>query len=171
MPLGFPAMMSVYKGRGIEWYSAETPVFFDWMSRKTRANGISTLAGLTGPRKPWMTMRETDNHFYWLQVDGIAPGNLQRTSGTTYPAEILGNITGDNTVVVSSRGVTKLTIWLSNDMIDWSKPVGVLVNRGIPPGYKKKVLEPNLEVLLEDYYERGDRRMLFLNKIEVTAVP
>jgi hypothetical protein len=74
-------------------------------------------------------------------------------------------------VRVNSRGVTKMTIWLSNDMIDWAKPVSVLVNNGIPPGYKKKVLEPNLEVLLEDYFERGDRRMLFLNKLEFTVIP
>ena len=34
-----------------------------------------------------------------------------------------------------------------------------------------KVIEPNLEVLLEDYYERGDRRMLFLNKLEFDTLP
>ncbi len=175
MPLGFPGMMTMYKGRGIEWYSAETPVVFDWMSRKTRANGTSTLAlgpgqglGQTG-RKPWMTMRPTDNHFYWLQVDEIHPNNLEKPNG--YPAEISGNIQGDNTVRVDCRGVTKLTIWLSGEMIDWSKPVKVLVKGGNPIGYKPKVLEPNLEVLLEDYYARGDRRMLFLNKIECVSSP
>ncbi|MBN9120665.1 MAG: hypothetical protein J0I06_16195 [Planctomycetes bacterium] len=169
MPLGFPAMMSVYKGRGLEWYSAETPVFFDWMSRKARANGTSTLAGLTGPRKPWVTHRETDNHFYWLQVDGIDPKNLQRPNG--YPAEIIGDIRGNNIVDVRSRGVTRVTLWLSNDMIDWSKPVVVRLNGGTPNGYRPKVLEPNLEVLLEDYYERGDRRMLYLNKLEFATIP
>ena len=169
MPQGFPAMMGVYKGRGVEWYSAETPILFDWMSRKTRVNGTATLAGLNGPRKPWMTQRETDNHFYWLQVDGIAPGSLQRPNGNNYPAEIIGDIRGNNTVDVRTRGVTKLTIWLSGDMIDWSKPVIVRLNGGTPPGYRAKVLEPNLEILLEDYYERGDRRMLFLNKLELTA--
>ena len=170
MPQGFPAMMSVYRGRGIEWFSAETPVFFDWMSRKTRVNGTATLAGLSGPRKPWKTMRVTDNHFYWLQVDGIAPGNLQRANGNNYPAEIIGDMRGNNIVDVRTIGVTKLTICLSSDMIDWSKPVVVRLNGGTPNGYRAKQLEPNLEVLLEDYYERGDRRMLFLNKLEF-AVP
>jgi pimeloyl-ACP methyl ester carboxylesterase len=170
MPYGFPAMMTLYKGRGNEWFPAETPVFFDWMSLKKRAKGVSTLAGLSDRRKPWVTWRETDNHFYWLQVDGISERNLYKPNG--YPAEIQGNIRGDNTVDVSCRGVTKLTIWLSNDLgIDWSKPVNVLVNRGTPLGFKKKVLEPNLEILLEDYYQRGDRRMLFLNKIECPAIP
>lgn len=171
MTKGFPAMMSLYKGRGIEWYAAETPVFFDWMSRKTRVNGTATLAGLTGPRKPWVTQREGDNHFYWLQVDGIAPPNLQRPNGNNIPAEIIGDVRGNNTIDVKCRGVTKLTIWLSADLIDWSKPVNVLVKGGIPPGYKPQVLQPNLEVLLEDYYRRGDRRMLFLNKLEFNAIP
>lgn len=174
MPKGYPSMMSLYKGRGIEWYSAETPVFFDWMSRKTRASATATLANASagGPqRRPWVTQREGDNHFYWLQVDGIAPGNLQRPNGNNIPAEISGDVRGNNTIDVRCRGVTKLTVWLTADLIDWSKPVNVLLKGGNPPGYKPRVLEPNLEVLLEDYFDRGDRRMLFLNKLEFTAVP
>jgi hypothetical protein len=27
-------------------------------------------------------------------------------------------------------------------------------------------MQPDLQVLLEDYHDRGDRRMLFLNKLE-----
>lgn len=172
MRLGFPSMLTVYKGRGIEWYSAETPVFFDWMSRKTRATPASTLKlDVGGPRQAWMTQRETDNHFYWLQVDGIHERNLERPNGSNYPAAISGDVRGNNTVDVTSRGVTKLTIWLSGDMIDWSNPLFVRHNGGPPIGYKPKKLEPNLEVLLEDYYERGDRRLLFLNKLEFTVNP
>ena len=33
--------------------------------------------------------------------------------------------------------------------------------------WKPRVLEPSLEVLLADYADRGDRRMLFLNKVEI----
>ena len=36
MPRGYPAIMSVYKGRGAEWFPGETPVMFEWMSRKRR---------------------------------------------------------------------------------------------------------------------------------------
>ncbi len=38
MPKGYPSLMVVYKGRGLEWYPSEVPVMFDWMSRKTRVN-------------------------------------------------------------------------------------------------------------------------------------
>ena len=55
-------------------------------------------------------------------------------------------------------------------MIDWTKPVRMQLNTYTPQGWNKpKQIEPNLEVLLEDYYERGDRRMLFLNKLELTV--
>ena len=163
MPQGFPGVMAVYKGRGVEWYAAETPVLFDWMNRKKRVNGTATLA-LGTYRQPWVMLRETDNRFYWLQADKAVFGNL---GGAPIPAEISGDIRGNNLVDVRCKGVKHLTVWLSSDMItDWKTPVRVQINGSVPNGYKPKAVEPNLEVLLEDYYERGDRRMLFLNKLE-----
>ena len=47
-------------------------------------------------------------------------------------------------------------------------PVRVQINGSLPDGQPRvgRQLQPNLEILLEDYYARGDRRMLFLNKLE-----
>ena len=56
-------------------------------------------------------------------------------------------------------------------MIDWSKPVSVRLNGGPPKGYKPKVVEPDLEVMLEELYKHGDRTMLFLNKLEFETLP
>ncbi len=167
MPQGFPAVMAVYKGRGVEWYAAETPVLFDWMSRKKRVNGTATLA-LGTNRQPWMMLRDSDNRFYWLQADKVALGNL---GGAPVPAEIQGDVRGNNFVDVRCRGVKALTVWLSSDMIDWTTAVRVQINGSVPNGYKPKIVKPNLDVLLEDYYERGDRRMLFLNKLEFGNIP
>ena len=71
MPRGFPGLMVVYKGRGIEWYGSEMPVMFDWMGRKKRVSGTATLALGNNARQPWTTMRPTDNRFYWIGVDSI----------------------------------------------------------------------------------------------------
>ena len=79
-------------------------------------------------RQAWRTQRESDNHFYWLQVDGIHQRNLENANGTNYPASITGDIRGNNTVDVTTTGVTKVTIWLSNDLIDWSKPARAVHN-------------------------------------------
>jgi hypothetical protein len=174
MPNGFPALMAVYKGRGVEWYTAEMPVIFDWMGRKKRVNGTATLQLGTGPRYRWNIMRETDNRFYWLEVNKVAPGNLianLRPGGVVVPADIQADIRGNNLVDVHCRGVRQLTVWLSQDMIDWTKPVRVQINGTSVTGAKGKALEPNLDVLLDDYSARGDRRMLFLNKLEFNTIP
>jgi hypothetical protein len=160
---GFPAVWAVYLGRGVEWYASEVPVIFDWMNRKTRVNGTATLA-LGTYRQPWQMHRETDNRFYWLQADKIVLGKF---GGTPVPATIQGDIRGSNFIDIQYQRVKRLTIWLSNDMIDWSRPVKVQLNGSLPHTWQKaKEVPQSLEVLLEDYYERGDRRMLFLNKLE-----
>ena len=84
---------------------------------------------------------------------------------------MIGDIRDNNLIDIKTNKVKQLTIWLSGDMIDWTKPVRVALNGSTPAGYKPKVMEPNLEVLLEDYYARGDRRMLFLNKLEFGNIP
>lgn len=166
MPRGYPALWSVYKGRGVEWYAAEVPTLFDWMGRKTRATPASVLKLDTGvsARESWKMLRETDNRFYWLQADSMQLGKL---GGAPVPATIQGDIQG-NLVSVTSIKVKHLTIWLSNDLIDWTQPVRVQIRGSRPAGYPPlgKKIDPSLEILLEDYYSRGDRRMLFLNKLD-----
>jgi hypothetical protein len=171
MPKGFPGIHVIYKGRGIEWFPGETPVMFDWMGRKKRINGAATLQlGTDQIRQAWQTMRLSDNRFYWLGADKIAAGNLLEghTLGGFTPAGLSGDIRG-NTLILDTRGIRTVTVWLSRDMIDWTKPVYVKVNNQQPFTWKPKVLEPDVGVLLDDYVERGDRRMLFLQKLEFTS--
>ncbi|HYH69473.1 MAG TPA: prolyl oligopeptidase family serine peptidase [Urbifossiella sp.] len=168
-PNGFPAIQVVYKGRGIEWYPAEVPVMFDWMSRKRRANGITTLQLGNSPRQPWQTSRETDNRFYWLGADRIATANLTNPAfpnRNVTPAELQGDIKGGNVVALRARGVRTISVWLGRDMIDWTKPVQVTLNGSPAVGWRPRVLEQDVSVLLEDYYQRGDRRMLYLARLE-----
>lgn len=169
MRRGFPALEVVYRGRGFEWYPAETPVMFDWMNRKKRANGTAVLALGTDRPLPWQTMRESDNHFYWLGADKIHPGNLTpdgKAASNVLPAELYGDIKGNNLIELRSRGVRTISVWLGRDMIDWSKKLLVTVNGSRPNGWTPRVVEQDIHVLLEDYWHRGDRRMLFLARLE-----
>src|SRR5262249_41029279 len=129
MPNGFPGLLVLYKGRGLEWYPAELPVMFDWLSRKKRAHGTATLQLGTGPRFPWTSMRNTDTRFYWRGVERTGGGPTREPAPAgkpIVPAEIQGDIKGSNVIdITNNRGVTQLSIWLSQDMIDWSKPVTV----------------------------------------------
>ena len=77
----------------------------------------------------------------------------------------------DNRLAIRTLGVTRLSVFLTHDLIDWNKDVKVSINGAAPPGYKAKKLEPDLRVLLEDYRERGDRRMLVLGKLEFSNIP
>jgi hypothetical protein len=169
MMRGYPSLWAVYKGRGVEWFASEVPTLFDWMGRKTRVSpaAVLKLDNTIAAREPWKMLRETDNRFYWLQADSLRLGKL---GGAPVPAHMQADIKGNNLIDVQCFHVKQLTLWLSSDLIDWTKPVRVQINQSLAPNYPRqgKMMEPNLEILLEDYYTRGDRRMLFLNKLQFT---
>ena len=170
MPNGFPAIQVVYKGRGIEWYPAEVPVIFDWMGRKRRPTGQATLKLDATRRFRWVTQRPGDDRFYWLGAERIDPRNLvdpEQPRITPVPATLEGDIVNGNVVSIRSSGVRTISVWLGKDMIDWSQPVRVNLNGTTLAGWKPRVLEPDLGVLLEDYWHRGDRRMLYLARLEI----
>ena len=52
MPLGFPAIQVVYKGRGIEWFPAEVPVYFDWMGAEEAGERDGDPGVRPGPPLP-----------------------------------------------------------------------------------------------------------------------
>jgi hypothetical protein len=118
-------------------------------------------------------MRTTDNHFYWLGVDEIRKAHLMDGGHKIgVPATIQGDVSGSNAIRITSTGINKLSIYLTADLIDWNKGVTVTLNGAPAKGFlRPKVLEPNLELLLEDYRERGDRRNLLWGKLEFSGIP
>jgi pimeloyl-ACP methyl ester carboxylesterase len=167
---GFPSLHVIYRGRGLEWYGIEIPTYFDWMNRKKRVNPTAVM-NLGANRYRWHIIREEDNHFYWLGADKVHPGNLSpngRPKTNMTPANLIGDIKAGNKITLNSVGVRTISVWLGRDMIDWSRPVQVYVNNNIPSGWKigGKIVEQDINVLLEDYWQRGDRRTLFLARLE-----
>jgi len=111
-----------------------------------------------------MTMRETDNSFYWLTADAIRPGNLNDARAWkpgVAGARLHGRIAEGNQVIVETRGLQRVTVWLAREAVDFTKPVVIRVqgSQGV-----SKTLKPSLATLLEDLYQRGDRQHLFLAK-------
>ncbi len=157
--IGFPSMHVEYNGRGLEWFPAEVPVMFDWMNRKKRASGYPNLG-----RFDFVTMRESDNSFYWLTADAIDSRNVNNPRAfdpSMLCAKMSGWIAEGNQVHVRTRGVRHLTVWLTRDAVDFTKPVTFRINGGatVP-----KIIKPDLKTLLENLYERGDRQHLFVAK-------
>jgi hypothetical protein len=165
MSRGFPSLYVEYSGRGLEFYPAELPYVFDWMSRKRRARGLPELGG-PDPEggslgREFRSERQTDNRFYWISSDDLVVGNNRVATLTARLAA------GENAVIVQQTGYRQLSVWLNSAMVDFEQPVEVRVNPGSGAGktFKGK-LTPNLKILLEDFYQRGDRKNLFVSRVD-----
>jgi dienelactone hydrolase len=161
---GFPSLMTVYKGRGVELFSAELEPMFDWFNRRVRPPTSSVVKPLKGLSFNWVSMRKTDQRFYWVSLNEIAKSNVMERKGV-YPAGISPDIRTGNQVYITTRGVRSFTVLFERDMIDWTKPLSVQVNGNIPPGYKPKILQPDMNVLLEEFLASGDRKRIILQRM------
>jgi len=155
MAKGFDATVVEYHGRGYEPLHDEILEVFDWMNRLKR----------NGPPDDFQckTMRAWDNFFWWVEgrdfPNAITPGNWPRKSAR--PTVVSGRITNENRLVARTAA-NQTTVWLSPDIVDFSKPIQVTINR-------KQIREgdqPELSVLLEDVRTRADRQRPFWAKIE-----
>jgi len=169
LPLGFPGILTVYKGRSTEWYAYEIPTIFDWMNRKTRVRGTASLRLNSSRFEAWQSLRESDKRYYWIEFTSTSATNTMkpgRPQTPPYPAQCRADIKKGNEIVIEdTRGVKTLTIWLERDMIDWTSPVNVKISNS-KTRWKPEILKPNLSVMFENLYRTGDRKMLFFGKLE-----
>jgi dienelactone hydrolase len=170
VPRAYPALYVGYKARGPEWFAGEVPYMFDWMSRKKRATAFPEL-GKTGGvgvlNEEYQSMRPTDDHFYWLSVEGIHDRHTAeagRWRSGTAAATLAGRVSGSNHINLYAHGFKRVTMWLGQGMIDFDKNVTVYVNGQVRLANRK--ITPSLTTLLEDFYQRGDRQRLFWAKAE-----
>ncbi len=166
VPRGFPVIYAAYKGRGLEWFAGELPIAMDWMNRKVRVTPVQGLGRPGGLQSAYCTMRNMDNRFYWLSVDLISKRNLQgvKWNPLIEPATITAVVSERNHLNVDTSGVGRVTVWFGRGgFIDFDKPVAIYLNL---KAHKVQV-KPSLETLLEDVYERGDRRQPFVAKVDL----
>ena len=120
-------------------------------------------------------MRPTENAFYWLTTDELSP--LCMNSATNFrigmsPAQLQARIYPEtNDIRVKAAGVKQVSVWLGRNlrgesMIDFTKPVSFRVGNKV--WLNKEMVKPNLTVLLEDLYQRGDRQRIYLAKLSAT---
>jgi pimeloyl-ACP methyl ester carboxylesterase len=174
---GYPMLWVDYKGRGVEWFSAELPNIFDWIHAKRRIfplHQLGTDGNGTSFGNEFCTMRPSDNRFYWLAPDQIHKSHFNDPSNWkngVQPATATARIdTDENQVFVRTTGIGKLTLWLGRTpqgaaMIDFDRPLTVRVN--LAPIWNRRKVAPSLQVMLEDLFERGDRQQMFLGKVEL----
>jgi pimeloyl-ACP methyl ester carboxylesterase len=179
MPKGFPSLIVSYKGRSREWFSGELPYAFDWMGRKHRADPGKQLGPtqlVAGHADPgFSSVRFADNRFHWLSTDEIKPERVltvtaAKEHSAPHPAKFLAKITG-NTIEGKVFGVRQLTIWFGKGMVDYTKPVTVQIATDKTTLKDKKLITPDIAVLMEDLYQRADRQRPYFAKIEFNKVP
>lgn len=167
MPRGFPSLVVSYKGRALEWFPGELPYVFDWMGRKRRVDPGKVLGPPANERvkEGFSSVRFADNRFHWLSVE-LKPervmGNVL-TSPAAAPVKISGKITDGNTISAKAMGARGLTVWFAKGMVDYTKPVKVQI-----PDVKPvtKTITPEIPVLMEDLYERGDRQRPYFARLD-----
>jgi hypothetical protein len=120
----------------------------------------------------WHTFREKDDRFYWVGVSELMQGNTltakkaERPDNPPQAASFAADvINGDTIVVKTNRGVRTVTIWLERGMVAWDKMVKFSIdnNTGL---VKPTKVTPDLQLMLEELYRTGDRKMLFFAKFE-----
>jgi len=136
---------------------------FDWMGRKQRK---------TPKEIDCVSMRQWDNFFWWLEGEGlpeksmVAPPNWPPPSKVR-PIPIEGKRLETNKVSVKLQA-SKVTVWLSPDLVDFTQPLVVEVNNK-PISPADRVVAPNLSVLLEDARTRADRLHPFWAKLSTSG--
>jgi pimeloyl-ACP methyl ester carboxylesterase len=172
LPYGYYAILSVYKGRGAEWYAGEVPTTFDWMNRKKRVRGLESLRMDGGRFDAWHTLRPGDDRFYWVGASELQPGNTltakkaERPDNPPPAARFAADIVDGKRIVVKDvYGVKKITLWLERGMIAWGTKVEFAIDSGFDR-VRPVVVEPDLPLMLEELYRTGDRKMLFFAKFE-----
>ncbi len=176
MPRGFPALLTVYRGRGAEWFHAELPRLFDWMGRKARVRGAAAVRVGAPQAEPWAVLHGADARFDFVRVPA---GSFRFTPPLDKPftGRLSGNVPrfaadlvrGGAVAITQPVGVKQFTVMLERDLTDWARPVSVTVNGSPPPGFKAKKLEPDLGVLFEELYYGGDRKRLYLGRLTVNS--
>jgi hypothetical protein len=92
----------------------------------------------------------------------VAPGNWPPPRGVR-PTPIGGKRLETNKVSVKLQA-SKVTVWLSPELVDFTQPLVVEVNNH-PISPRDRVVHPELAVLLEDARTRADRQHPFWAKL------
>ena len=161
---GFDVTYVEYRGRGHENFSDEIQRIFDWMSRKRRSFFPAEIDAVA--MRPW------DRFFWWLDLEGlpaktaVLPQQWPPPPGTR-PFSLEARTGAANSLSVRC-GAERVRIWLTPDLVDFTRPVTVTLD-----GQRlvKGPVRPDERVLLEDLRLRADRQHPFWAVVESTRPP
>jgi predicted esterase len=151
--LNYDVTVVEYRGRGHEHFSDEILRIFDWMGRKQRDFFPKKFSVST--KRPW------DNFFWWIELE--VPSAMLSQAKQAIPIE--GYIGANNTVNIT-KAPAGVTVWLSPETVDFTRPLSVMVKGR---ALSRKPIQPDSRVLLDDVRTRGVRLHPFWAKVESNA--
>lgn len=165
MQNGSDVLVAQYKSRGHEPYYSEIHRLFEWMELHRRPAESASFE-LT-------SVRSTDVRFHWVRwadpspaSRSVLPASNSAGSKASSPINLSAHIskgeTEKKTIRVGGRG--PITLWLNSKLIDLEKRLIVEVG-----GQRKfnDFLKPEIESLLEDLRQRGDRQRLHSVRLQI----
>jgi hypothetical protein len=167
IPKQYPCLMVEYQGRGFETFPGEIPTIIDFLSRKKRSSAMPELgkADIFGSRsgQEFRSTRPSAKRFYWITGDDLKADEKS-------PAKVAASW-DKNTLRATIYGMKKARIWLNASMVNFETPVEIKITGPVGSNWEsnfKRKLEPSLGVLLEDYYQRGDSKNLYVQYVDFT---
>jgi hypothetical protein len=155
----FDVTLIEYHGRLAESFAEELPKMFEWMARHSRNFAVEEFDACT--LRPWT------RQFWWIEVDQIPADDVVLPVQWPPKDKILPvhfdckfSRPQNKFVINASRGSTA-TLWLSPELVDFSKLVEI---SGRGSGFRGNVT-PNRAVLLEDVRQRADRQHPYWAKL------
>lgn len=148
-PAGYVHSVQIHKGKG-HWMDREDAVAIPWMA-KVRRNPVPE-------RIVWKQDDVVRTRFYWLAVD---PADIRDR------AEVIARRDGQQ-IDVQSKDVDRITIRLSDEMVDLEQPVSVTHrNRQLFCGPVARTIA----TLATTLKERGDPQGMFSGEVTVALAP
>jgi hypothetical protein len=158
MSNGCDMLVAQYKSRGHETFYSEIHRLFEWMELHRR------------PVEPkefkFLSLHTADVRLHWVRWADTAPTRTaspkpgkatpsKPAKPITLSADVLAGETDKKKIVVAGRG--PITLWLNPALVDFDKRLVVEVG-----GQRKfnDFLKPEIEAVVEDFRQRGDRQRL-----------
>jgi pimeloyl-ACP methyl ester carboxylesterase len=181
----FSTIYMEYQGRASEWFGAEMPMIFKWMSCQKRTTPLKALGRMDlkgGIGEGFRSSRASDTRFYWLSAETIDSACVHsHTAAPAFkylPASFQANLSLGNQLkngkaviwnraIIRTNGLKNVTLWITPgvDMMDLTKPIELIVNGQERAGMLE--VAPSLETLLEELSQSSDRQRLFVAKIDI----
>jgi len=156
---GYDVTVVEYRGRGAEHFVDEIQEIFTWMTLPGRRREFFPREFTSVSMRPW------DRFFWWIEMDKIADRFVvlpsQWPDPRARPATLEARALPNNRLTVKTAA-DAVTVWLSPELVDFNRPIAVVINgREI-----KGDIRPDPAVLLEDARVRADRQHPFWARVK-----